>query len=190
MSSSPENNNGPEIKGSSIEAAAERIDQLDNLAEKSAEKIHDAEKSAEKAKFDALESAVSVESGSSEKKRQHDNATVKKSRTISKKEKEVSFKKQMKEVQASQTPVERTFSKIIHNKAVEKTSDVLGSTLVRPNSVLAGSVSAFVLSLVVYLVAKNTGYELSGSETIGSFVVGWIIGLVYDYLRIVITGKK
>jgi hypothetical protein len=190
MSNSPESNNGPEIKVSSVESSSERMEQLDNMAEKSAEKIQDSEKSAEKAKFDALEAAVSVESGSAEKKRQNDSASVKKPRSISKKDKEASFKKQMKDVQASQSPAEKTFSKIIHNKAVEKTSDAIGSTIARPNSILAGSVFAFILSLVVYVLAKNIGYELSGFETIGSFVLGWIIGLIYDYLRIVITGKK
>jgi len=190
MSNSPENNNSPEVRIDSVESSAERIEQLESMAEKSAEQVHDGEKSAEKAKFDALETAVSVESGSAEKKRQNDSAGVKKHRHISKKDKDASFKRQMKDIQSSQSPVEKVFSKVIHNKVVEKTSDAVGATVARPNSILAGSIFAFVLSLIVYVVAKNTGYELSGFETIGSFILGWIIGLVYDYLRIVITGKK
>ncbi|HRN90324.1 MAG TPA: hypothetical protein PK543_01410, partial [Candidatus Saccharibacteria bacterium] len=76
------------------------------------------------------------------------------------------------------------------NKTVEKVSDVVGSTVARPNAVLSGAVSAFILTLAVYIVAKTIGYRLSGFETIAAFIVGWTIGILYDYLRILITGKK
>ena len=95
----------------------------------------------------------------------------------------------MKDVQAELTPASRTFSKVIHNKAVEKTSDVVGSTLARPNAILAGAVVAFIATLGVYLIAKNVGYTLSGFETIAAFIVGWVIGIVFDYLRVLVTGK-
>jgi hypothetical protein len=42
----------------------------------------------------------------------------------------------------------------------------------------------------VYLIAKNLGYVLSGFETIGAFAIGWIIGVLYDYFRVMVTGKK
>lgn len=190
MVSNPENISNPEIEVGPSEAAAERQEQLANDSEISVEKPQNAEKSAEKARFDALETAVSVESGSAEKKRQNDNVVVKKRGAISKKEKEASFKRQMRDVQAVQGPINRTFSKIIHNKVVEKTSEAVGSTVARPDAILSGAVFAFILSLIVYVIAKNIGYQLSGFETIGSFVVGWLVGLIYDYLKIVITGKK
>jgi len=102
----------------------------------------------------------------------------------------VSYKKTMKETQAQMKPAERTFSKVIHNPAVEKTSEVVGGTVARPNAILAGSAAAFVLTLAVYLFAKYYGYPLSGSETIAAFVVGWAVGLLIDYLRVMITGKR
>lgn len=101
-----------------------------------------------------------------------------------------SYKKTMKETQAHMKPAERTFSKVIHNPAVEKTSEAVGSTVARPNAILAGSVSAFLLTLGVYVLAKYYGYPLSGFETIAAFVLGWAIGLLFDYLRVMITGKK
>ena len=66
----------------------------------------------------------------------------------------------------------------------------VGGTIARPNAILSGSVSAFLLTLAVYLVARFNGYPLSGAETIASFIFGWLLGLIYDYLRILLLGKK
>jgi len=96
----------------------------------------------------------------------------------------------MKETQAQMSAPARAFSKTIHNPVVERTSEVVGSTVARPNAILAGSLSAFILTLVIYLVAKYYGYPLSGFETIAAFVLGWAIGLLIDYLRVMITGKR
>lgn len=101
-----------------------------------------------------------------------------------------SYKKTMKETQAQLSAPSRAFSKTIHNPVVERTSEVVGSTVARPNAILAGSLSAFVLTLAIYLVAKYYGYPLSGFETIAAFILGWAIGLLIDYLRVMITGKR
>ncbi|OYX41587.1 hypothetical protein B7Y94_04890, partial [Candidatus Saccharibacteria bacterium 32-49-12] len=78
----------------------------------------------------------------------------------------------------------------IHNPAIEKASEAVGATIARPNAILTGSVVAFVLVLGVYVLARVLGYALSGFETIAAFAVGWVIGLLYDYFRVMITGKK
>jgi len=49
---------------------------------------------------------------------------------------------------------------------------------------------AFLLTLIIYVIAKTFGYNLSGFETIGAFIIGWILGVVYDYLKILFVGKK
>lgn len=184
------NSPNPEVESKSVETAGERLEELSNSPETAVERPRNNEEAAERARLEALESAVSVEAGSSERKKDSPGTNVRRRGVISKKEKEASFKRQMKDIQAVQPPINRAFSKLIHNKAVEKASDVVGSTVARPNAILAGSVAVFSLTLTIYVIAKNIGYQLSGSETIASFIVGWTIGLVYDYLRVVITGKK
>lgn len=101
-----------------------------------------------------------------------------------------SFNLTMKEAQSHMSPANRTFSKVIHNKTVEKTSEFIGSTVARPNAILAGAVTAFVFSLALYLIANHNGYPLSGSETIATFALGWVVGILFDYIRIMVTGKK
>lgn len=165
------------------------LDKIEGSAERN---IENGEKAAERAKVEALETAISVEKAGAEKaKRASDNPAPKKRRgAIAKLEKEASFKRHMQAVQAEMSAPQRAFSKVIHNKAVEKTSEVLGATVARPNAILSGAVVAFFLVLAVYLISKHLGYVLSGFETIGAFAVGWLIGVLYDYFRIMITGKK
>ena len=190
MSNSSEiNNQGSESGVEVSKSASEQMEKLSKSPENQIElSPRDAEAAAERARVEALETAISVEAGGAEKKKPRDSARQKS--PTNKKTREASFKKQIKEVQAELSPASRTFSKLIHNKAIEKSSEALGATIARPNAILAGSISSFVLTLVVYLVAKNIGYQLSGFETIAAFIFGWIIGLVYDYLRLIITGKK
>ena len=83
----------------------------------------------------------------------------------------------------------RTFSKVIHNPVIEKTSEVVGSTVARPNALLAGSTVAFITVAVLYIVAKQYGYVLSGFESIGAFILGWLIGVSFDYVRLLIRGS-
>lgn len=84
----------------------------------------------------------------------------------------------------------RTTSKIIHAKIIESSSDFVGSTIARPNALLTGSIVAFLSVIILYFIAKNYGYQLSGFETIGAFLVGWVIGIIYDYLSLMIRGKN
>jgi hypothetical protein len=191
MSNNPENTpNNPELTANSAESAAEQLEKLSKSPENSVElSPRDAEAMTERARVEALESAVSVEAGGAEKKIKRDLPKNHQG-PVGKKQKAASFKRQMSEVQSQMSPTEKTFSKIIHNKAVEKTSDVVGATIARPNAILAGAVFAFIFTLAVYLIAKNIGYKLSGFETILAFCTGWIVGILYDYLRLIITGKK
>lgn len=166
------------------EAAVERA------AEKS--KVENGERSESKARAEALKEAVSVERGSAEKKGKEASGSPAKRRhgVVSKKERNASYKQHLKHLQNELTPAQRGFSKVIHNPVVEKTSEVVGSTIARPNAILAGAVVAFIAVLGVYLVAKHYGYVLSGFETIAAFIVGWVVGMLYDFFKVMITGKK
>lgn len=154
--------------------------------------VENGEKSEAKARAEALEQAVSVEAGSAEKKGKERSTTPANRRhgVVSKKERASSYKKHMKTLQAELPPTKRAFSKFIHNPVVEKTSEVVGSTVARPNAILAGAIVAFFAVLAVYLTAKHFGYVLSGFETIGAFIVGWVLGILYDFFKVMVTGKK
>lgn len=122
---------------------------------------------------------------------QHEQATTERQPTpSSQSQRNISFNRTMSEVRAHMSGPERIFSSIIHNPTVEKVSDVVGNTVARPNAILAGSVFAFLFTLAVYLIARYNGYPLSGAETIASFVLGWLVGLISDYIRLLAFGKS
>ena len=180
----------PRQERESLSAELENIrhEQQERLRE-SHETVDDKpEKSVESAKQEALEKASSAE-----KAKNRETKTSKEKRNdgpIPKAAREASFKSTMKQVQSEMNAPSRAFSKVIHNKAVDAVSSAVGNTIARPNAILSGSVFAFVLTLVVFLVARYYGYPLSGTETIASFTIGWMAGLVFDYLRLEIKGSN
>jgi len=182
---------GSEKGVDSREAIDNHIEKIANKLESAVElSPHDAEARAESARQEALESAVSVESGGKEKEKQANHNNPQRRGPIDRQTREKSYRQTVKRVQNELPAGSRAFSKVIHNKVVESTSEALASSIARPNAILSGAVAAFLLTLAVYIVAKTIGYRLSGSETIASFIIGWALGLIYDYFRLLVTGKK
>lgn len=173
------------------EAARERHEQLERGLESAPERsVESAERQAERARVEALESAVSVEAGGAEKKRDTEPKSPLRHSAVSKKDRQASYNRTMKQIRSEMPAPARAFSKTIHNPVVERVSDVAGATVARPNAMLAGAVSAFIVSFALYIIAKRLGYPLSGFETIGAFIAGWILGLLFDYVKLLVTGKK
>lgn len=154
------------------------------------EQMPDNIESATEARAEALESAISAETVELSKPPEAKPETHNKSGSVSKKDRELSYSRTMQEVQGHMSAPSRAFSKVIHNRAIEAGSEVIGKTLARPNAILAGSLTAFILSFAVYMIAKTLGYPLSGFETIAAFILGWVIGILFDYFKVLITGKK
>lgn len=167
----------------------ERINELHHEAlEHSSEKSRE---SANEVTKEALEQAKSRETEKSAKKAEREPSSERRKDGITtKSERAASYKKTMKQVQSELSPIDRAFSKFIHNKAVERVSDAVGATVARPNAILVGSIAAFVFTLAIFLVARYYGYPLSGTETIAAFGLGWLVGLLFDYLRLEFTGGK
>ncbi len=186
----PENQANQEPSKELEKAYEAAADSQELAAEKA--RIENGETAAEKARVEALEQAVSVEKAGAEKKRTAPSTSPARRRhgVVSKKERDASYKQHLKEIRTDMSVPQRAFSAFIHSPIVEKTSEVAGSTVARPNSILAGAVVAFFAVLAVYLIAKHYGYVLSGFETIAAFIVGWLLGILYDFFRVMVTGKK
>lgn len=168
---------------------------LELLGEKHGERIKEsheraAEKSLERSAEDIKKEALEHASHAEKESKQLEKAAEKpKKHGISAHERAASYQKNMTEMQAQLSPASRTFSKVIHNPAVEKASDAVGGTVARPNAILAGSICAFIFTLGIYTIARFYGYVLSGTETIAAFLIGWIVGIAFDYIRLLVSGK-
>lgn len=148
------------------------------------------EQDPEKLQNEAFEKAASIERDKARAEAPKDTIEKEKPRTGRTQQLEASYNATMDEVRTHMSAPSKAFSKVIHNKVVDGVSNAVGSTVARPNAILSGAVFAFVLTLAIYLVAKNLGYPLSGFETIGAFILGWILGILYDFLKVMITGRK
>ncbi len=187
QSSHQEKERNPEA----IEAAGkEQREHLKQEIERAAAITSERDHDAATAQLEALKQAKSSESVKEAHSRREASPAERRQGPITRKQLDLRFKRTMKVIQEDLPPTGRAFSKFIHAKPVEKVSDFLGSTIARPNALLAGAIGAFALTLAIYIFAKNMGYRLSGFEPIAAFAIGWIIGLLYDYLKVMITGKK
>lgn len=193
MNKNPETNNTrPERehnKEALEQAGIEHRERLREQLEHSGERQH--EHDVEGARHEALERAHSAEKEQTPTTAERQPApTERRGGRITKAERDTSFNTTMNEVRTHMSGPERAFSKVIHAKAVETVSEAAGNSIARPNAILSGAIFAFALTLVVYLIAKNLGYPLSGFETIAAFLLGWALGIVYDFLKVMITGRK
>lgn len=91
-------------------------------------------------------------------------------------DKMVAYRHTLKSLQKHLKPASRRFSKFIHTPVVEKASEVLENTVMRPSVTLGASLTALVVGGFFYFAARNYGFTLSGSEFIFSMLIGAILG--------------
>ena len=169
------------LEKAGVENRAELEKQLEKNAEKSGEQNPD------EARHEVERITAEAEEAEGQKKTA--KAEESEQKPITKHDIDTKYKETMKNMQSQLNAPSRAFSKVIHNPVVEKTSDVVGNTVARPNLVIAGALGA-IASVVVYIIAKTYGYELSGFETIGLFILGWAIGAIIEYVRVGLLNKR
>lgn len=96
--------------------------------------------------------------------------------------KEHTYNQTLASVRNKLSKPEKTLSKIVHKPSVEKVSDAMSATVVRPSGVLFGGVFSFIGSLLSYFLAKKLGGELRYSVFAAFFVGGFILGLLVELL--------
>lgn len=184
--SNPETLKSSESTAELERAASERSAELDKSKERSVEQSPENRTERLESARVETEAAFSKEAGKERKSGGEPSAMA--IRRVTKAEREASYNATMKHIRKDMSTPSRMFSKVIHAPAVEKSSEILGSSLARPNAILAGSTSALVLVAITYGIARVFGYQLSGFETIGAFILGWVIGIIYDYAKIMTSG--
>ena len=173
--------NAGELEQSASEVERSAAEQLERRAEQVAGRQHE---KLDDARHEALEQAEASQTAETEKP-----VVSEATRQITKADRTDSYRKTMKKMQSELSPASRTFSKVIHNPAVEKASEAIGSTVARPNLIIAGALGA-ISSVIVYFIARHYGYVLSGSETIILFGCGWVIGAIIEYARVGFLNKR
>ncbi len=89
-------------------------------------------------------------------------------------------KAKLQEVQSNLSGGERTFSKVIHNKAVNAVSTSLSNTIARPTGVFWGGLFACLATGGLYFTAKYIGFQYNYLISLISFVGGYLAGLLVE----------
>ena len=84
----------------------------------------------------------------------------------------------------------RSFSKVVHIPVIDRTSEVIGKTVARPNGMLWGAVFAFVGSSALLWVSKRYGYEYNYLAATILFISGLIIGTLAELIWNSVRRKK
>lgn len=95
---------------------------------------------------------------------------------------EANYNETLVSVQDKLSPASRVFSKVIHNPVVEKTSEVMEQTIMRPAVVMSATWTAFLAGLIFYLTARFYGFTLAGSEMLLALVGGGVLGLTLEMI--------
>lgn len=163
-----------------IEVSKEHSEKLRSKLEKeaaSAEKtqdreIHETRKTVESQAISGKE----IQSKNSEK--------TDEPQSITKAEKTRTYRTTMHRVQNQLPGPSKTFSKFIHNPAIEKTSAVLSTTVARPSGILGAGIVGFISFTLVLYFAKRNGFAIPSNSTLFILVLigGWATGLLIEAL--------
>jgi hypothetical protein len=92
----------------------------------------------------------------------------------------LNYKQTLKSLQSRLKPAQKRFSQVIHQPTVEKVSDALGKTVMRPSVSHGAVVTAVAVESFFYFTARHYGYVMSGSEVILALLVGGLVGLFLE----------
>jgi hypothetical protein len=98
--------------------------------------------------------------------------------------KRTAYKRSLRKVQSQLNPVERNFSRIIHQPVIDKASELAGKTIARPQGILFGGIFACLGSVLFLYFTKHYGFSYNYLVFLLLFVGGYAFGLVVDMIRL------
>lgn len=101
---------------------------------------------------------------------------------LTKKIKNQQYQKTVAEIQKSLSPSQQRFSKLVHQPAIEKVSEVGAKTIARPSGILGGALFALIGSSIVMYIARHIGFEVPNTIFILLFITGFAVGLLLELL--------
>lgn len=168
----------------SIEASKEHHEKLKNKMEKEASKEASSAEKNDHKELHETRKTVESEAISGKEIQSKNNEKQKEPQNITKAEKTRTYKSTMGRVQNQLSTPSKTFSKIIHNPAVEKTSETLSTTVARPSGILGAGVVGFIVFSVVLYFANRNGFEIPSNSALFVIILigGWTTGILIEFL--------
>lgn len=92
------------------------------------------------------------------------------------------YKETMRKVRRHLSPANRSFSKFIHQPAVDAVSEFSAKTVARPSAILGGGIVALLGSGFILFMAKYYGFRYNFFVYIGLLAVGFVAGVLIELL--------
>lgn len=109
---------------------------------------------------------------------------------INKQLKDMAFSRSMTRTRKKLSRSSRAFSKVIHNSAVDKSSEFVGKTIARPSGMLTGAFLAFIGTSALLWITRHYGYTYNYLVVIILFAIGMLLGLGLEGLYKVLRKKS
>lgn len=102
-----------------------------------------------------------------------------------------SAKQGLKSVQRKESASAQALSKVIHQPAVQATSEVAAKTITRPSGLLGGGIAAFVGGSVYLYLAYHIGFVYRPTVFLALTLAGFFVGLALELLvRLVVQSRS
>ena len=170
-----------------IDKAREQLKATEKQAEKSAEKK--AETQAEKSDKKAEKPEPKAEKAEPKEKPAETQET-KAAQSSGRRARKQAYDHTMEQVRSQLSPSQQVFSRFVHSRPIEYTSELLEETFYRPSFLLGGTVGALLFGGALYISARVFGFELSGSEFTLGIIGGGLVGFILEKLIRLARKKK
>lgn len=109
---------------------------------------------------------------------------------ITKQLKADAYKQMVKKAQSNLNVPQRAFSKLIHLKVVDTSSNAAAKTIARPSAFLGGSVGALVGSAVLLYFSRQNGFSYNYAAIFVLFVGGFFVGALVELIARLLFRKR
>lgn len=181
-------NNGPEFKAPEKQAEHQESQHRKHEAHKSSE--HTAEEYSRE-KVEAIHKAAKAESRSAREVKIEEKEEPKhEPKLVSKQLKSMTYKRTLKHIQHKLSFSGKTFSKVIHQPAVNAVSEAGEKTIGRPAGLLGGGLIALIGSVVLLYMSKHWGFKYNLLIFAMLFAAGYIFGVALEFITRAFSKKN
>ena len=89
---------------------------------------------------------------------------------------------ELSQIRSKLSPADKLTSKAIHQRQIQRISDITAKTIARPYGLIVGGALAFIGSLVYYLFSKYYGLHYYSIVFLVLFLSGYILSLVIEII--------
>lgn len=105
--------------------------------------------------------------------------------------KSASYKQTLRRIQTKLSDPDKVLSRVVHQPAVEKLSNIGAQTIARPSGILGGGFIALVGSAVLLYLARHYGFEYNFTAFFLLFMAGFLAGIILEgFLKLVRRRKN